>query len=131
MMCEHEEDNVYDECVVSVWKENCQMIGHVLIEFLKIFCNLLKDYGEIEAECFGSRYNAGAGKSLELPVDYRLIGTYNYLIRVKKKIEADFSMSIKCTAVELSSIFPYILYFEKLLYMALFLEKIDLYMNNL
>ena len=93
MMCEHEENNGYGN-------ENCQMIGHVLIEFLKIFCNLLKDYGEIEAECIGSRYNAGAGKSIELPVDYRLTGTYNYLIRVKKKIEADFSMSIKCTAVE-------------------------------
>ena len=85
------------------------MVGHVPIEFSKIFFNFLKDYGEIEAECFGSRYNAGTGQGLELSVDYRLIGTYNYLIRVKKEVEADFSMSIKCTAVEPSSIFPYIL----------------------
>ena len=70
MMCESEENNVYDECAVSVWKENGQMIGHVPIEFSKIFCNLLKNYGEIEAECFGCRYNAGAGKSLELSVTY-------------------------------------------------------------
>ena len=98
MMCESEENNGYDECAESVWKE---MIGHVPIEFSKIFCNFLKDYGEIEAECFGSRYNAGAGKGLELPVDY-------YLIRVKKEIEADFSMSIKWTAVEPTNSFPYI-----------------------
>ena len=109
MMCEPEEDNGYDECPVSVWKKNGKMVAHVPIEFSKIFFNFLKDYREIAAECIGSRYNAGAGKGLQLPVDYRLTGTYNYLIRVKKKIEADFSMSIKCTAVEASSIFPYIL----------------------
>ena len=66
MMCEHEEDNGYDECAVSVWKKNGKMVGHVLIEFSKIFFNFLKDYGEIEAECFGSRYNAGAGQGLEV-----------------------------------------------------------------
>ena len=66
MMCESEENNGYDECAVSVWKENDQMIGHVPIEFSKIFFNFLKDYGEIEAECIGSTYNAGAGQGLEV-----------------------------------------------------------------
>ena len=46
------------------------MVGHVPIELPKVFSNCLKDYGEIEAECFGSRHNAGAGKGLEVPVDY-------------------------------------------------------------
>eukprot|EP00112_Aurelia_sp_Birch-Aquarium-sp1_P022719 Seg650.6 transcript_id=Seg650.6/GoldUCD/mRNA.D3Y31 product="hypothetical protein" protein_id=Seg650.6/GoldUCD/D3Y31 len=103
MICEPEEDNGYDEYAVSVEKENSKMVGHVPIELSRVFCNFLKDYGEVEAECIGSRYNAGAGKGLELPVDYKLIGTYKYLIRVKKEIEVDSSLSIKCTAVEPSN----------------------------
>ena len=63
------------------------MVGHVPIELSKVFSIFLKDYGEVEAECIGSRYNAGTGKGLELPVDYKLIGTYKYLIRVKKPRE--------------------------------------------
>eukprot|EP00112_Aurelia_sp_Birch-Aquarium-sp1_P003998 Seg1452.6 transcript_id=Seg1452.6/GoldUCD/mRNA.D3Y31 product="hypothetical protein" protein_id=Seg1452.6/GoldUCD/D3Y31 len=103
MICEPEEDNGYDEYAVSVQKENGKMVGHVPIELSIVFCNFLKDYGEVEAECIGSRYNAGAGKGLELPVDYKLIGTYNYLIRVEKEIEVYSSSSIKCTGVEPSN----------------------------
>eukprot|EP00794_Sanderia_malayensis_P014571 gene14570-16074_t len=71
MVCEPEEDNEHDKYAVSVQKANGKIVGHVPIEA----------YGEIEAECIGSRYNAGAGKGLELPVDYKLIGTYDYLVR--------------------------------------------------
>ncbi len=95
MICEPKEDNRYDEYAVSVQKENSKMVGHVPIELSRVFCNFLKDYGEVEAECIGSRYNAGAGKGLELPVDYKLIGTYNYLIRVEKEIEVYWSRTIK------------------------------------
>lgn len=104
MICEQENDNEYDEYAVSVCKESGKMVGHVPIELSKVFSNFLRDYGEIEAECIGSRYNAGAGKGLELPADYKLIGTYNYLIKVKKEIEKlDSSLSLKCTAVEPSN----------------------------
>lgn len=40
------------------------MVGHVPKELSKIFNKFLKDYGEIEAECIGNRYNAGKEKVL-------------------------------------------------------------------
>ena len=98
MVCEPEEDNAHDKYAVSVQKANGKIVGHVPIEVSKVFCQFLKAYGEIEAECIGSRYNAGAGKGLELPVDYKLIGTYGYLVRVKKQI--DSNSSFKCTMIE-------------------------------
>eukprot|EP00794_Sanderia_malayensis_P002743 gene2743-3169_t len=100
MVCKPEEDNEQDKYAVSVQKANGKIVGHVPIEVSKFFCQFLKAYGEIEAECIGSRYNAGAGKGLELPVDYKPIGTYDYLVRVKKQI--DSNSSFKCTMIELS-----------------------------
>ena len=45
------------------------------------------DFGEIEAECIGDRFNSGHGKGLEFPVDYRLIGNYRYLKRLIRRLK--------------------------------------------
>lgn len=42
--------------------------------------------GEVEAECIGHRYNAGHGKCLEFPVDYRLVGSKQYLERLLRRL---------------------------------------------
>ena len=63
---------------MSVRKESGKIVGHVPIELSKVLCNFLKEYGEIETKFIGSRYDAGAGKGLELPADYKLIVTFNY-----------------------------------------------------
>lgn len=70
------------------------MVGHVPKELSKIFNKFLKDYGEIEAECIGNRYNAGQGKGLELPVDFRLLGNKEYLRRLVRKIKEKLELSI-------------------------------------
>ena len=49
--------------------------------------NILRDFGEIEAECIGDRFNSGHGKGLEFPVDYRLIGNYRYLKRLIRRLK--------------------------------------------
>lgn len=87
MECEHETDNEYDVHAVAVKKESGHTVGHVPIELSKIFHKFLADYGEIEAECIGDRYNAGGGKGLEVPVDYKLSGNRQYLERIKTKLE--------------------------------------------
>ena len=69
------------------------MVGHVPKELSKIFNKFLKDYGEIEAECIGNRYNAGQGKGLELPVDFRLQGNKEYLRRLVRKIKEKLELS--------------------------------------
>lgn len=87
MECELEMDNEYDAHAVVVKKEvhneydahavlveSGDTVGHVRIELSKIFHRFLADYGEIEAECIGNRYNAGGDKGLEVPVDYKLSG---------------------------------------------------------
>ena len=56
-------------------------VGHVPIELSKLFNKFVSDGGEVEAECIGNRYNAGQGKVLEIPVDYRLVGDRQYLER--------------------------------------------------
>ena len=63
-----------------------RLVGHVPIELSKYFNKLLSDYGGIEAECVGNRYNAGNGKGLELPVDYKLTGNQQYLRRFKRRL---------------------------------------------
>ena len=62
-----------------------------------MFNKFIRDYGEIEVECIGARYNRGEGKGLEIPVDYKLIGNLKYLeklvSRLKRK-EATCSLNI-------------------------------------
>eukprot|EP00795_Rhopilema_esculentum_P016244 gene16244-7623_t len=72
MMCEPEEDNGYDECAVLVWKENGKMVGHVPIEFSKIFCNFLKDYGEMYCKQVKCRRWKGTGITCRLQTGWNL-----------------------------------------------------------
>lgn len=74
MRCEIEENNVHDKYAVAVNNESGQIVGHVPIEISKLIYKFICDYGQVEVECIGNRYNAGQGKGLELPVDYKLIG---------------------------------------------------------
>ena len=75
LACEREHDNN----AIAVKNEDQLLVGHVPRELSKIFSRFLADYGDIEAECIGVRYNKGEGKGLEIPVDYRLTGNSNYL----------------------------------------------------
>lgn len=86
MECELEMDNDYDACAVVVKKESGEIVGHVPIELSKIFYKFLTDYGEIEAESIGCRYNAGGGKGLEIPVDYKLSGNRQYLENIRTNL---------------------------------------------
>ena len=52
-----------------------ETLGHMPIEFSKIFSIFLQMGGIIECEVIGSMYNLGKGKGLEVPVDYRFIAT--------------------------------------------------------
>ena len=79
LTCERDHDNVHDKYAIAVKNEDQTLTGHVPIELSKIFSHYLRDYGEIEAECIGARYNKGEGRGLEIPVDYKLIGNCKYL----------------------------------------------------
>lgn len=57
--CELEFDNQYSKYVVVVKNEDDSIVGYVLVEFLKIFNKFLLEYGKIEAECIGNRFNKG------------------------------------------------------------------------
>ena len=88
MMCEIEEDNAHDKYAVAVKDESGQIVGHVPIEISRLFSKFICDYGEMEAECIGYRFNAGQGKGLEIPVDYKLIGNQLYLKRLVRKLNS-------------------------------------------
>lgn len=79
LACEREHDNAHDKNAIAVRNEDQLLVGHVPRELSKIFSRFLADYGDIEAECIGVRYNKGEGKGLVIPVDYRLTGNSNYL----------------------------------------------------
>ena len=64
---------------IAVKNEAQLLVGHVPRELSKIFSRFLGDYGDIETECIGVRYNRGEGKGLEIPVNYRLTGNSSYL----------------------------------------------------
>ena len=65
------------------------LVGHVPIELSKIFHKFLSQYGQIEAECIGSRFNTGQGKGLELSIDFRLLGNARYLRKVMTKLQKE------------------------------------------
>ena len=88
LRCEIEENNEHDKYAVAVKDESDQVVGHVPIEVSRLFCKFIKDYGEVEAECIGDRFNAGQGKGLELPVDYKLVGNRNYLKNIVRRLES-------------------------------------------
>ena len=71
--CERERDNPHDICAVGVYNESGSLVGHVPIELSAIFSRFLGDYGELEAECIGSRFNpilVGGGANLPPLVDF-------------------------------------------------------------
>lgn len=79
LACEREDNNAHDKYAIAVKNEAQLLVGHVPRELSKIFSRFLADYGDIEAQCIGVRYNRGEGKGLEIPVDYRLTRNSNYL----------------------------------------------------
>ena len=79
LFCELEPDNQHSKYAVVVKNEDDSIVGHVPAELSKIFNKFLSEYGKIEAECIGNRFNKGRGNGLELPVDYRLVGNARYL----------------------------------------------------
>lgn len=95
MDCEMEPENDHDRYAVAVRNKDEKIVGHVPVELSKIFHKFLSQHGKIEAECIGSRFNAGQGKGLELPVDYRLVGNARYLrkliTKLQKKLEKEGS----------------------------------------
>ena len=84
--CEREDNNAHDKYAIAVKKAQL-LVGHVPRELSKIFSRFLADFGEIEAECIGVRYNKGEGKGLEIPVDYRLTGNSNYLKKLVSRLK--------------------------------------------
>jgi len=69
MDCKMEPENDRDRYAVAVRNKDEKTVGHVPVELSKIFHKFLSRHGQIEAEYIGSRFNAGQGKGLELPVD--------------------------------------------------------------
>ena len=72
---------------VIVHSQDGKTVGHVPVELSRLFHKFLINFGEIEAECIGSQYNAGFGKGLELPVDYKLFGNEKSLKDVVVKLK--------------------------------------------
>ena len=56
------------------------LVGHVPRELSKIFSRFLADYGDIEAECIGVRYNRGEGK---------VTGNPNYLEKLVTSLKKE------------------------------------------
>lgn len=65
MKCEIEENNAREKYAVAVTDESGQIVGHVPIEISRLFYKFIQDYGEVQAECIGDRFNAGQGEGLE------------------------------------------------------------------
>lgn len=95
--CERELNNVHDKYAIVVKNGDDKTVGHVPIELSKVVNKFIRDYGEIEVECIGARYNRGEEKGLEIPVEYKLIGNSKYLERLAsrlKKNEATCGLNI-------------------------------------
>lgn len=93
LTCERDHDNVRDKYAIAVKNEDQTLVGHVPIKLSKIFSRFLRDYGKIEAECIGARYNKIEVKGLEIPVDYELKGNYKYLEKLVSRIKGRESTS--------------------------------------
>ena len=82
--CEIEPGNDHDKYAVAVKNKDRVLAGHILIELSKICYKSLSQYGQIEAECNGSRFNTGQGKGLELPLDLRLVCNAHILAFIQR-----------------------------------------------
>lgn len=58
LKCKIEDNNEHDKYAIAVRNEEGRLLGHVPIELSKCFNKLLQDFGEIEAECIGDRFNS-------------------------------------------------------------------------
>ena len=77
------------------------MVGHVPKELSRLFHKFLNNSGELEAECIGNRVNAGKGKGVEIPVDYRLVANDFYVGRLKRKLsKKDFVDDINISKIQ-------------------------------
>eukprot|EP00794_Sanderia_malayensis_P014735 gene14735-16270_t len=82
-------NNPHDQYAIVVKTFRYETAGHVPIEFSKMFWKFLSNYGEIEAECIGHRCNAGEGRGLELPVDYKFCGNEEYIRQVHSSLRRE------------------------------------------
>ena len=87
MECEVETDPDHDKFAVIVQSQDGKTVGHVPAELSRQFHKFLINFGEIEAECVGNRYNSGFGKGSELPVDCKLFGKEKHLKDVVVKLK--------------------------------------------
>ena len=95
LFCETENDNNFDKFAVAVKTDNGELVGHVPTELSINFADLLKDYGNIEVNCIGWRYNLRKGKGMEIPVDYKFIGNLKYLKKTEEKVDEALSLCLK------------------------------------
>ena len=102
--CEAGNDNEFDKNAVALKNENGQVVGHIPIELSKVFAKFLQNYGEIEGECIGSRYNLGKGNGMELPIDYRFIGNEPYLTDLRKELQQLKSNNRACVLKNITAI---------------------------
>ena len=86
LACEMELNHSHDKYAVAVKNQDGNLVGHVPKELSRVFHKFLDDFGELEAECIGNTLNAGKGKGVEIPVDYRLVGNDVYLGKAQEKI---------------------------------------------
>ncbi|KAK3698428.1 hypothetical protein QZH41_007970 [Actinostola sp. cb2023] len=101
LTCEMEHDNPHDKYAVAVKNQDGNLVGHVPKELSRLFYKFLNDSGELEAECIGNRLNAGKGKGVEIPVDYRLVANHSYLEKLKRKLSTkDFSDNINISKIQ-------------------------------
>ena len=101
LACEMELDNSHDKYAVTVKNQDGNLVGHVPKELSRLFHKFLDDFGELEAECIGNRLNAGKGKGVEIPVDYRLVGNDVYLGKLKRKLsKRDFADDINMSKIQ-------------------------------
>ena len=90
-----EPDNSHDKYAVAVKNQDGNLVGHVPKALSRLFHKFRNDFGELEAECIGNRLNAGKGKGVQIPVDYRLVANDSYLGKLKRKLsKKDFADDI-------------------------------------
>lgn len=98
---EMELDNPHDKYAVAVKSQDGNLVGHGPKELSRLFHEFLNDSGEREAECIGNRLNAGKGKGVEIPVDYRHVANDSYLVRLKRKLsKKDFADDINISKIQ-------------------------------
>lgn len=86
LICEPEPDNEHDEFAIIVKTKDEDIAGHLPMDISEIVFNFLTDGGDAEAEVIGSRFNAGLGKGLEVPLDLKFIGSKFYVRRLRREL---------------------------------------------